>query len=308
MERPSQIIQPGTVSQRVQQINETTGYQDAHPRKHKSFARSNQYNLTVDYRSRLRHVEPRSFLRQRPHFHRPHLRHFHRPSIERRGCHPLVTSDSGSRRPSSLREFDRSSPERCTWSSDEISTRIRKRPYLQHICGHYDQAVTVTVPGDDTKSHLIEEGAPGSLIVVGPRLQSSVLGPRLQSVMEEEAPFTMPFPCSLCKRHARLLSHSPDTQSDSSIRTRILDESHVLHGGSKNPVRASEGKYSTNRSPVSVTQLPGIRNSPVANVSRVRRSKDFAPLPLTRPISSPKCFTPYIASSPSSDSDAVNPA
>jgi hypothetical protein len=187
------VIRPGTVAERVQNFN---GARKIQLQRHKSLPQLPSEATNHDYRKRLRHVEPQSSQSQSSPFPWPKLRHFHRPSYKHSESYPLPcstleeTPDIHVAAPRPLVPL-RAGP----YKNDEITARTRQRPFIQHICGHFEQAATVTVPNDDSNQHLIEAGAEGSFVIVGPHLQSSIVGERLQKIMSNGDAFVIPFPC-----------------------------------------------------------------------------------------------------------------
>jgi hypothetical protein len=308
MDQPSRIIKPGTVSERVQQINSVTIGIPINPsRRHNSFPLSDVHDLDYDYRSCLYHVEPRSVSLENSHFYIPKLQHINRAGVEHRECPPISTSDPGVEVMPETLDIQTPEPLHRPIEISEIQSRMRKRPYLQHICGHYEQGVTISVPGDNSKQFLIEEGAPGSFIIVGPQLQSTTLGPRLQVLMEDGKPFIIPFPCMACKAQSRHPSANSEPSPSGQQCRRISNDSQTTAYSST----SSSSSFNTIQTPLryeSKIPLPTIQRrrpkSPskqlpcTASRHNIQRRELIIPAAFTGPVTSPGVSTPFPSGSP----------
>jgi hypothetical protein len=148
---------------------------------------------------------------------------------------------------------------------------------LEHICGHYDQAATVALPGDRSKTHLIEHGAAGSYIVVGPQLQQAIVGDRLETVFDDEMPFIIPFPCPICQNEA----------------PPVLSEQEYHHL----PATKHQKKSSTSSiwEPIvsDVTTCRGQNDTKTLTRSPSRTPPGFRPLPLNGAVAAPQDSSPF---------------
>jgi hypothetical protein len=249
------IVQPGTVAQRVQNLN---GTHKTHLQRHKSLPRLPSEATSQDYRKHLKHIDPHPSQPQSPNFPWPKLRHYHRPSYQHSETY-LLPNSSHDEPHAPIAVPKPRAPLRAGLDKydDEIRTRTRQRPFLQHICGHFDQAATVTVPHDSSNQHLVEKGTEGSFIVVGPSLQSSIVGERLQKVMNNGDPFIIPFPCVACQKSISGSSHrrssAPAVPGHAVIEEQAIGEKdeHDSKSNTTSTDRVLNGSSTPFRTPLS---------------------------------------------------------
>jgi hypothetical protein len=189
----------------------------------------------TDYRGSLRHISPSRHLSMKEFHVTPKLRNVRRRSqlsSRRSGSSPKSPGDSG--RSSVTASKKLAGRERRI--SLELEIRKALRPLFLHACGHFEQVATVGIANGDAHEAVYHSAPDGSLVLVGPKLESS------GQVRRKSVPFL----CSDCGGKVRdELSKEFLAEALPPHRT-VRDETHASnnHAVQVSPSR-NDGVFST---------------------------------------------------------------
>ena len=120
---------------------------------------------------------------------------------------------SGSRSTGSLRDHKGYSATadgaqlKRTKFSNKVAARKSLRPFAHYSCGHSQQTATVGVPNGDSHARMLETVDDGTMIFVGPRLQTAL-------DEANKGALRIPMPCPDCElRSSASLSGVPESSS-----------------------------------------------------------------------------------------------